>query len=340
MNHVEPEITAPVDLCGPSGDLNRDAVGWSRTPVHRCALPAGWPRRKRWEFWAVTTDTHLLRVTYGCTDYIGTLTVSLLDYAVGERLEHASLVPLAWGMEFPESVGGSDIHFAAGGARVEITEEDGGTRLYANVDTRKMKLEAEVFVTLPPGHETLSVVIPWSDTSFQYTSKHNTRPAAGYVKLNEAAYVFSPENHAYGCLDFGRGVWPYNTAWNWAAASGLQGGRVIGLNLGGKWTDGTGMTESGICVDGRLHKISEDLVWEYDRRDFHRPWRIVAPQCKRVDLRFTPWIDEQQTIDLLAVRTELHWSLGHFSGFVVNDVGERIELRDLLGWAEEHLARW
>jgi len=340
MSHVEPEIVSPVDLTLPSGRLNRAAVGWSRTPLHRCVLPVGWPRRKRWEFWGVTTDTHMLRLTYGCTDYVGTITVSLLDYATGKCVEHASLVPLAWGMEFPERVAGADIHFAARGARLAITEETGGTRLRANVDTRAMQLDVDVFVALPPQHETLSVVIPWSDSSFQYTSKHNTRPATGHVKLNEVLYEFGADNHAFGCLDHGRGVWPYDTAWNWAAASGVQGDRVIGLNLGGKWTDGTGMTENGICVDGRLHKLGEDLQWEYDRRDFRRPWRIHAPQSQRVDLTFTPWIDEQQTINLVFVRTELHWCLGRFTGFVVTDDGERIAVHDLLGWAEEHLARW
>ncbi|WP_317846983.1 DUF2804 family protein [Nocardiopsis deserti] len=42
----ERELTAPVDLCAPDGRLNPRAVGWSRTPLHRCALP-GWGRRKK-----------------------------------------------------------------------------------------------------------------------------------------------------------------------------------------------------------------------------------------------------------------------------------------------------
>lgn len=340
MIHVEREITQPVDLTLESGRLNPDAVGWTRRPLHRCALPAGWPRRKRWEFWGVLADTHLLRVTYGCTDYIGTLTITFLDTESGERVEHASLVPLAWGMDFPDRVAGGDIRFSAGGARLDIVEEEGGTRLRAHVDTRALQLEADVFVALPAGHETLGVVIPWAEDTFQYTAKHNSRPASGFVRVGHAAHVFSAENNAFGILDFGRGVWPYDTAWNWAAASGVQDGRVVGFNLGGKWTDGTGMTENAVCVDGRLAKVGEDLVWEYDRRDFRRPWRICAPESRLVDVRFTPAIDEHQNLNLFVVRTELHWCLGTFSGFVVSDAGERVEVRNLPGWAEEHLARW
>ena len=340
MTRIEPEITVPVDLCLADGRLNPAAIGWSRHPLQRCALPAGWPRRKRWEFWGITTDTHLLRFTYGCTDYLGTLTVSLLDYSVGRRVECQRLVPFARGMHFPDTVGGGDIHFKTGGAEFTLSESPAGTRLQARVDAPDMRLDADVFVERPAGHETLTVVIPWSANTFQCTSKHNTRPARGEAKLDGKSYSFDAKNHAYGVLDFGRGVWPYRTAWNWAAASGTQDGHLLGLNLGGKWTDGTGMTENGLCIDGRLHKLGDDLVWNYDRKDFRRPWRIHAPQSKRVDVVFTPWIDESVKVEALIVRTELYWSLGTFDGVVVSDDGERIQVRNLLGWAEEHLARW
>ena len=39
------------------------------------------------------------------------------------------------------------------------------------------------------------------------------------------------------------------------------------------------MTENGICIDGRLTKISEDLVFEYDRADMMKPVaRAHAPR--------------------------------------------------------------
>lgn len=335
----EPEITSAVDLCLPSGRLNPDAVGWSRRPFHRCALPAGWPRRKRWEFWGILTDTHLLRVTYGCTDYLGTLTVSMLDYATGRRVEHRSLVPLARGMAFPDAVGGG-IRFVTRSAKLALSPSPEGTRIQAEVSASGMDLSADVVVAMPRDHETLTVVIPWAEDTFQCTSKHNTRPAVGQASCNGKEFTFGPENNAFGILDFGRGVWPYRTAWNWGAASGWQDGRLVGLNLGGKWTDGTGLTENGICVDGRLHKIQEDLVWHYDRADFSRPWRIAGARSRRVDLEFIPFLAESDFVNAVVVRTELHWCLGRFNGTVVTDEGVVIEFRDLLGWAEEHLARW
>ena len=44
----EPEIIEPVNLCDPEGNLNPEAVGWSRHPLHHCNLRGHWPRKKRW----------------------------------------------------------------------------------------------------------------------------------------------------------------------------------------------------------------------------------------------------------------------------------------------------
>lgn len=336
----EPEITTAVDLCLPNGRLNRDAVAWSRHPVQRCNLRGSWPRKKRWDFWGVTTDTHMLALTYGCTDYLGTAAVTWLEYDVGKRIEHLRVLPLARGMRFPETVAGASMCYEAKDIRVALLEEPGGTRLQGWFRTREHELEADVLIERPAQHETLNVVIPWSDACFQFTSKQNTRPARGAVRFDGREHMFHAGNNAYGCLDYGRGIWPYRTVWNWGAASGVQGDHVVGLNLGGKWTDGTGMTENGLCIDGRLHKISEPLTWEYDRSDFRRPWRMYAPATQRVDLEFVPTIDVAQRIELGVVGTDLHWVLGYYDGTVVTDTGESLSITRLLGWAEEHRARW
>ena len=61
-------------------------------------------------------------------------------------------------------------------------------------------------------------------------------------------------------LDFGRGVWPAVNFWNAAAATTVQDGHMIGLNLSGGWTDGTGMTENAIIFDGTKHTDHLPLV--------------------------------------------------------------------------------
>jgi hypothetical protein len=42
----------------------------------------------------------------------------------------------------------------------------------------------------------------------------------------------------------------------------------------------------------------------------------------------------------LVLASDVHQMFGRYSGFVVTDEGERIQIKDLIGWAEEHRARW
>lgn len=336
---TERELTGPVDECLPDGRLNPAAVGWSRRPLLRSNL-RGWGRNKRWDYWCVTTDTHLFSVTYSDVDYLAILNAWVLDFATKRVWTRDAAVPLGVGVSLPDTVDGGPMTFDGRGLSLAIEPEPDGTRLRAAFRSGGVPVEAEVFVALPDGHETLSVVIPWSETRFQYTSKHNTRPATGVVTVGDETFAFGPHNHAFGCLDYGRGVWPYRTRWNWGSASGPSDGRVVGLQLGGKWTDGTGATENALCIDGRLHKLSEDLVWEYSPHDWLRPWRITTPLSSRVDLCFEPFHERASKLDLGVLGTEVHQCFGHYSGTVVTDDGTLVAVDRVLGWAEEARMRW
>ncbi len=101
------------------------------------------------------------------------------------------------------------------------------------------------------------------------------------------------------------------------------------------------MTENGICVDGRLTKISEDLIFEYDRADLMKPWRVRSAVTDRIDLRFTP---EFERVSSSGKResyfTDAHQVFGAYDGRITPDGAPTIELRDMFGWIEEHEARW
>lgn len=338
---IETEIEEPVLECTPAGRLNRSAVGWSRRPLHRCNLRGSWGRKKRWEYWCVTTDTHLLSLTYADCDYLGVASVLFLEYATRRCIEKSVLVPFALGFRQPQTVGGSDIELSSLGLRLAMLERDGGTRLRARFEKRRgHRLDADIWIERPPDHETLNVLVPWSDDRFQFTSKQNTLPASGTVTVDGRDHRFDADNNAFGCLDFGRGIWPYRTIWNWGSASGTQGSHVVGLQLGGQWTDGTGVTENGLCIDGRLTKISEPVAFRYDRRDFTRPWRVETEGSRKVALDFVPFFEKPGRIDLAVIGAELHLCFGHFTGTVIDARGESIAIRNLMGWCEEMRARW
>jgi hypothetical protein len=336
--YAEPELNAPAALCAPDGRLNPDAVGWSRHPVQSCNLPASLARKKKWNYWAVTSNDLLFSATIADVERLQLGGFYFFDRTTRRHIDGGIVVPPAT-ITMPEGVAG-DMVVERGGTRVALTDHGSGTHIRVDCDDfGGLRLEADIVVERPAGHETLNVVIPWSEVEFQYTSKQNTLPASGYVQLGEERFDFSQP--AFGCLDYGRGVWPLHTTWNWGSASGVQDGRLVGLNLGGQWTDGTGMNENGICVDGRLTKISEDLVFVYDRSARMQPWRVHTTVSDRISLVFEPEFDRATKSGRReSWFTEAHQMFGTYHGRITPDGGDPIEVRDLFGWIEDHEACW
>lgn len=328
---TEPELTADVALCTPDGRLDPAAVGWSRRPVHDCALPGSWGRRKRWDFWGVTGPGCAMNLTYADVDYLGVVDVWFCDLTTGESVTRSVPVPLARGIALPDRVGGASMAYAGRKLRLAFTEQADGTRLQASF----AGFDADVLVRRPPGHESLSVVIPWSDRRFQYTNKDVARPAEGQVAWNGRTYDLT-----WGCLDFGRGKWPYKTQWNWGAGAGVVDGVTVGVQLGGKWTAGTGMTENALSVDGRLTKVHEELEWTYDRTDWLQPWTIRTPGSDQVDLTFTPVYDKVSRLQAGVAASAVDQCFGTYSGRIVPDDSPPLTIDGVSGWAEEATWRW
>ena len=197
----------------------------------------------------------------------------------------------------------------------------------------------DVVAEAPAGHESLGVVVPWSDTRYQYTLKDVARPASGSVVVDGVRHAV-PAGTSWAVLDHGRGRWPYSMRWNWGAGSGVVDGRTIGVQVGGTWTDGTGSTENALLLDGRLHKNSDELVWEYDRADWLAPWHVHDAERARVDLTFTPFHERAARMNLLVVASETHQCFGTWTGWMAADTGARIRVDGAVGWAEEARNRW
>ena len=107
--------------------------------------------------------------------------------------------------------------------------------------------------------------------------------------------------------------------------------------MGGQWTDGTGSVENSLYVDGHLSKISEELVWAYDRDAWMEPWSVRGESA---DLTFTPFHLKRSVTDLKVFSSRTHQCFGHWSGRMRDEAGEWVRVADLVGWAEDVRNRW
>jgi hypothetical protein len=345
----ERELTEPVDLCTSDGRrLAAAAVGFSRVPLHRANLRGRWGRTKRWDYWAILAGDLVVSCVYADVDYLGLSDVWWVDLTSGRTGGRSIGTPLARGFELPDIPGTAPLRARGRKFSLDLTDDaDGTTRVVATwrePDGRPATLRATI--DLPPGHESLNVVIPWSERTFQYTSKHQARPAHGVLEVGDERRAFGGAagsgtgSEAWGVLDVGRGRWPYSTNWNWGGGAGhASDGSVIGLQLGGKWTVGTGATENGFIVDGRLTKIGAELTWHYDWDNPLAPWHVTSPDGA-LGLTLTPVHDKHTKVNALVLRTEVHQVFGTWTGTVRDDAGRTHTFDGLQGFAEESRSRW
>ena len=70
-----------------------------------------------------------------------------------------------------------------------------------------------------------------------------------------------------------------------------------------------------------------------------KPWKFSDAE-DRLDLTFTPFKERLAQTNLGIIFSEVHQMFGRYNGKAVADDGEVIQIKDLIGFSEEHHARW
>jgi len=329
---MQTELTHPGSLLQPNGKLAQ--VGWARQPLLDCNLesarfyalrPLQHFRIKRWDYYAVFTPRRFFSATIADLGYAGNIFVYTLDFETGDLHEEGLVIPLGTGIELlklnfnlhPDhrhlSVSWPDFHNGRG-------------------------IQAEIDLATPPGYESMNIVIPIGQKRFYYNRKINCLPASGTLRYGDLHEELTP-SESLGSLDWGRGVWEYQSFWNWASASGfLPDGRTFGLNMGLGFGDLSAATENAFILDNRIHKLDQ-VKFDYVSGDYMQPWRFSDNQG-RLDLTFTPFKDRLAKTNLGIITSEVHQMFGRYNGHVITDQGDVIPVKDLIGFAEEHQAKW
>ena len=344
---MQHEITQEGVLLNPDGSLAQ--IGWARSQNLDCNLEQAnfytlkflqRFRIKRWDYYAVFTPNRFFSATIADLGYAGNIFVYTIDFSSLELHEEGLVIPLGKGISLPRNSTSGDAHFENKTASLAFTLKDRVRHLSVSWpgfhDGRG--IEAEIDLTPLPVHESINIVIPIGEKRFYYNRKINSMPASGRIRYGEIEEQLDPAS-SIGSLDWGRGVWEYSSFWQWASASGfLPDGRTVGLNLGGGFGDTSRSTENAFFLDGRLHKLDQVTI-DYDPKAYLRPWKFTDNQ-ERLSLDFVPFKERLATTRLGIIDSEVHQMFGRYSGFAVTDQGEKIEIDGLVGFAEDHHARW
>ena len=344
---MQTELVKPGKLLSASGRLAK--IGWSRQPLLDCNLEnlaiSPWKavqrlRVKRWDYYAVFTPRRFLAVGIADLGYAGNVFAYTLDFVTGAFHEESLVVAPGKGLLLPRNSHKGNATFQRQSVRLDFkVEADERSLAISWPDFHDgVGLQAEIYLACPLHQESMNLIVPMHRRRFYFNRKINCMPAEGFMRYGDVYEELAPHICA-GSLDWGRGVWPYRSFWNWASASGfLPDGRTFGLNLGSGFGDTSVATENCLVLEGRVHKL-EQVTFQYDSKNYNQPWKFTDSQG-RLSLEFKPFKERVARSNLLVVSSEVHQMFGYFSGNVTCTDGETIQLVDLVGFAEEHHARW
>lgn len=330
MQHEERQLTKAVHLCDSKGKLNPESIGFSPTPLVTCNLKGQFMKKKRWNHWSVYGEDLLFSVTIVHLDYKAICLIYILNYETQRFYEKYVTIPLGRRVNMPEEPLDS-IKFIHDEMTVQLVHLQGETHIAVTIPNFDNEvLHADLHIVHPEKDESLSVVIPRNRDSFHFTSKHMMLPTGGFVKIGTRRYDFNPF-YSFAVYDYGRGVWNRMAKWEWATASQRTGGKRVGLNLGGSWTDGTGLTENAVFVEGTLYKFHEDVLFEQNQKNHLAPWRIKTKFSDDISLMFKPFFQHETFEHYSTRKISVNKQIGYYHGKVCLPNGQVLPIRQMLG---------
>lgn len=323
-------------------------VGWSPQPMLDCNLEQAHfyrlkflqPLRvKRWDYYGIFTPTHYFSFTISNIGYMGMMFCYVLNFETKEFEEDTIITPFGAGAKLSRNSTGGECVFESKKLRMRFSVNRSKHHLVCDWPGFGTDgLQADVTLACPGDHESMNIIIPIEGNRFYDNRKINNMRANGTIQYKGEAFKLDPDT-CLGSLDWGRGVWALESHWVWASASGvLADGRRLGLNLGYGFGDNSKATENAFIVEGKLHKLGE-VKFEFDSSNYMLPWTMKSDDG-RLDLRLEPFYDRAAITDVKLLRSEVHQMFGRYSGILITADEEIIEVEGLIGFAEEHFAKW
>ena len=343
---MQHEITERIPLLDGEGNLTQAGFAKRLLPVYdRKKVRGGLTRLKEWDYYYIGNNRFGLALTIADNSYMGLDSISFLSFE-GEPWEvtRSPMSVLPMGRTGLPSTSTAGITASSGKKHAILFQVGEGKRqLTAHMDDFKdgKPLDAQITLTGEP-EESMVICTPFEKKAhFYYNQKINCMRAGGTVRIGEAEYRFTPED-SFAVLDWGRGVWTYHNTWYWGSASGLVEGADFGFNIGYGFGDTTAATENMLFYRGRAHKLSRvdfGIPMKDGREDYLKPWRFTSDDG-RFEMDFVPVIDRASCTDVKLIKSDQHQVFGRFSGTAVLDGGDRLEVRDLFGFAEKVENKW
>jgi len=336
MSDRNHEVTRPQLLLNKQGNIAEP--GWARSQVQayrRADITAPKFRIKEWDYYLVLNQDFAVCFTVSDLGYMGMLSASFLDFTAPREHTETVLTPLPMGkFRMPENSNVGDVVYEDKRLSIKFTLKPGQRRIqcsFKNFDGDK-DLHCDITMAQPE-MDSMVIATPWDKAKhFYYNQKINCMAASGWVVYGGKKYTFDPSSD-FGTLDWGRGVWTYDNTWYWGSGNAVVNGKPFGFNIGYGFGNTSAATENVIFYDGKAHKL-DDVTFHIPEDDFLKPWTFSSSDG-RFEMDFQPIIDRCALTDVKVIISDQHQVFGKMSGTAILDDGTKLEIKDVVCFAEK-----
>lgn len=340
------EITKRIPLLDSKGDLTEPGYAKRLLPVYdRKKVRGGVTRLKEWDYYYVGGSRFGVALTIADNSYMGLDSISFLSFE-GEpwQITKSPMRAFPMGKTALPSTSAVGVSASSGRNYALLFQVLNGRReLTAHMEHFKDGQPIDLHITLTgEPEESMVICTPFDKPGhFYFNQKINCMRAEGRVTIGKERYDFDPSD-SFGVLDWGRGVWTYHNTWYWGSASGLADGVDFGFNIGYGFGDTSAASENMVFYGGKAHKLSQVLFHipkKNGTEDYMSPWKFTSDDG-RFGMDFVPVIDRAACTDAKLIKSDQHQVFGRFTGYAVLDDGTKVEVRNLMGFAEKVENKW
>lgn len=336
--------------CGPLLDKNGDLVeaGYSRKMLKeysRKKIKAGKLKIKEWDYYLVHDDKYAVCLTFDDNSYMGLNSVSIVDLVNGKEKTVSPIKFFTMGKRnLPSSSLRGDIEYKDEVSEVNFKFVPEGRILEFKLKNYHEEKDFEChFLLKDEPKESMVIHTPFEKKKhFYYNQKIIGFIVEGYFKVGDFKYEFNPKN-SRGLLDWGRGVWTRENTWYWGAATSNIDDHEVGFNIGYGFGDTSASSENAIFYDGKLHKL-EEVTFNIPQDEngkylYLNKWTFTSSDG-RFEMDFEPILNRSSFTDVKIILSDQNQIFGKFTGTMVLDDGTKIEVKDLIGFAERVHNKW
>lgn len=311
---------------------------WANLPKSHLSLKQF--REKRWCYFGIINPELILGSAIVHLGYVTSAFTFVYERKSQKLIENNFIAPPFGQIYFDRHPDFGQCGFKSGSALIDMKHDciHGSRSLAIDVAQKPhKKIKANITIAEDLSSRPLQLLTPMENGKRVFTQKIAGLKAEGSIETQDKTYTLNPEE-TFAIFDWTDGYHNRETTWNWASAGGIsECGKRIGINFSsGVYT--SGFNENAVWINDTPIQQT-DITFKYDTKNPLDPWHITDSNGL-VDLTFQPIDKRKAKDDFGIIASRFIQPFGNYSGFITDDEGNKIVLKDVGGVVEEHFALW